>query len=54
MLGYLVAKNVLDFMCARENDTLDNFFLPVLTTTFAVLPRALVICHLYKTFHCGA
>ena len=30
------------------------FFLPVLTATFAVLPRVLGICHLNNTFQCGA
>ena len=53
MIGYLVAKNILGFLCAHENDTSDNLFLPVLTTTFAVLPRALGISHLNKTFHCS-
>ena len=54
VIGYLVAKNILGFLCAHKNDAFDNLFFPVLTTTFAVLPRALVISHLNKTFHCGA
>ena len=53
MIGYLVAKNILGFLCAHENDTVDNLFLSVLTTTFAVLLRVLGISHLNKTFHCG-
>ena len=42
----------LGFLCAHQNDTLDNLFLLVLATTlnFAVLPRALAISHLNKTF----
>ena len=51
VLGYLVAKNILGFLCAHENDTFDTLYPPVLTSTFAVLPRALGICHLNKTFH---
>ena len=54
MLGYLVAKNILGFLCVHESDTFDNLFLRVLTITFAVLPRALAICHLNKTFHCSS
>ena len=54
MIGYLVAKNILSFVYAHENDTFDNLFLPELTTTFAALPRALGISHLNKTFHCSA
>ena len=53
-IGYLVAKNILGFLCAHENDTFDNLFLPMFTTTFVVLLRALGISHLNKTFHCGA
>ena len=52
VIGYLVAKNILGFLCAHKNNIFDNLFLPVLTTTFAVLPRALGISHLNKTFHC--
>ena len=52
VIGYLVAKNILGSLYAQENDTFDNFFLPVLTTTFAVLPKALGISHLNKAFHC--
>ena len=40
VIGYLVAKNILGFLCAHENNTFDKLFLPVLTTTFALLPRA--------------
>ena len=54
MIGYLVTKNILGFLCAHENDTFDNLFLLVLTTTFALLPRVLGISHLNKTLHCGA
>ena len=34
MLGYLVAKHFLGFLCVHQNDTLDNLFLPMLTTTY--------------------
>ena len=54
MLGYLAAKNFLGFQCAHKNDPLDNLFLTVLTTTSAILLRALGICHLYKIFCCCA
>ena len=52
VISYLVAKNILSFLCAHENYTFDNLFLLVLTTIFALLPRALGISHLNKTFHC--
>ena len=54
VIGYLVAKNILGFLCALENDTFDNLFLPVLITTLALLPRMLGISHLNKTFRCSA
>ena len=54
VIGYLVAKNILGFLCAHENYNFDNLFLLVLTTTFAVLLRVLGISHLNKTFHRGA
>ena len=54
MIGYLVAKNILGFLCAHKNNTSDNLFLPVSTTTTPVLPRALGISHLNQTFHCSA
>ena len=38
-LGYLVAKHFLGFLCAHQNDTLDNLFLPVLTTTYFAVYR---------------
>ena len=28
VIGYLVAKNILGFLCAHENDTFDNLFPP--------------------------
>ena len=34
VLGYLVAKHFLGFLCVHQNDTLDNLFLPVLTITY--------------------
>ena len=52
VIGYLVAKNILGFLSAHENATFDILFLSVLITTFALLPRALGISHINKTFHC--
>ena len=28
MIGYLLAKNILSFVCAHENDTFDTLFPP--------------------------
>ena len=39
VLGYLVAKHFPGLLCAHQNDTLDNLFLLVLTTTYFAVYR---------------
>ena len=39
VLGYLIAKHFLGFLCAHQNDVIDNLFLPVLTTTYFAVYR---------------
>ena len=52
---YIYVHRTFLAFCVRTKMTLlILFFLPVLTNIFAVLPRALGICHLNETFNCGA
>ena len=39
VLGYLVAKHFSGFLCVYQNNTLDNFFLSVLATTYFTVYR---------------
>ena len=51
VLGYLVAKNFLGFLCAHQNDNFRESFSPVFGNhIFCCLPRVLAISHVNKTF----
>ena len=60
VLGYLVAKNILSFLCEHEDDFFDTFFfffpppLNVDNHICCFTEGVVNLCHLNKTFHCGA
>ena len=55
VLGYLVAKNILNCLCAHENETFDTLF-PLSVDNYICRFTEGVgnLCHLNKTFHCCA